>query len=288
MPSTWSSTQPCAPTSARPTPARWWRCPRPTRPARSPRPKRSARGSTRWSTQGVLAGYDSPARLLPSPATQRARLAALPDAATLCGAAGRGDRRRAAAGGAPRRLRRRRAGARARPALRSRGARRHAARHGGRCAAAARRREPAVARPAQPAGGAGADDRCGPRPRSDRRRSRRAAWSRSSPSSTRSTPATCARPSGRRRSARRRWCALLALALRNARRLVEVLLPIAAATRRRARPRWPRRRGARHPAPGRPAADGGDRLELRAVLRPPARAPSGSTRTRSPRCCSPT
>jgi predicted exporter len=32
---------------------------------------------------GALAGYDSPARFLPSPATQRARLAALPDAATL-------------------------------------------------------------------------------------------------------------------------------------------------------------------------------------------------------------
>ena len=34
-------------------------------------------------TQGVLQGYASPARFLPSPATQRARLAALPDAATL-------------------------------------------------------------------------------------------------------------------------------------------------------------------------------------------------------------
>jgi predicted exporter len=33
--------------------------------------------------EGVLAGYDSPARLLPSPATQRARLAALPDAPAL-------------------------------------------------------------------------------------------------------------------------------------------------------------------------------------------------------------
>ena len=33
--------------------------------------------------QGVLQGYASPARFLPSPATQRARLAALPDAATL-------------------------------------------------------------------------------------------------------------------------------------------------------------------------------------------------------------
>ncbi len=33
--------------------------------------------------QGVLQGYTSPARFLPSPATQRARLAALPDAATL-------------------------------------------------------------------------------------------------------------------------------------------------------------------------------------------------------------
>jgi predicted exporter len=33
--------------------------------------------------EGALAGYDSPARFLPSPATQRARLAALPDAATL-------------------------------------------------------------------------------------------------------------------------------------------------------------------------------------------------------------
>jgi predicted exporter len=32
---------------------------------------------------GVLGGYDSPARYLPSPATQQARLAALPDAATL-------------------------------------------------------------------------------------------------------------------------------------------------------------------------------------------------------------
>ena len=32
---------------------------------------------------GALGGYDSPARFLPSPATQRARLAALPDAATL-------------------------------------------------------------------------------------------------------------------------------------------------------------------------------------------------------------
>ena len=32
---------------------------------------------------GVLAGYDSPARFLPSPQTQRARLASLPDAATL-------------------------------------------------------------------------------------------------------------------------------------------------------------------------------------------------------------
>jgi predicted exporter len=33
--------------------------------------------------QGVLQGYTSPARFLPSPATQQARLAALPDAATL-------------------------------------------------------------------------------------------------------------------------------------------------------------------------------------------------------------
>ena len=33
--------------------------------------------------EGVLQGYASPARFLPSPATQRARLAALPDAATL-------------------------------------------------------------------------------------------------------------------------------------------------------------------------------------------------------------
>ena len=33
--------------------------------------------------RGVLGGYDSPARFLPSAATQRARLAALPDAATL-------------------------------------------------------------------------------------------------------------------------------------------------------------------------------------------------------------
>jgi hypothetical protein len=46
---------------------------------------------------------------------------------------------------------------------------------------------------------------------------------------TRSTRATCARPNGRRRSALSPWSRCSALALRSTRRLVVVLLPIAAA-----------------------------------------------------------
>ena len=75
--------------------------------------------------------------------------------------------------------------------------------------------------------------------------------------------------------------ALLALHLRSARRLLAVALPIAAATLLVLAALALRRRRARHPASGRPAAHRRDRLQLRALLRPPARAARG--RQRHPR-----
>ena len=65
---------------------------------------------------GTLSGYESPARFLPSLATQQARRASLPDAATLAKAPGAGTRGPAASPREARALRRgRREGARAAP-----------------------------------------------------------------------------------------------------------------------------------------------------------------------------
>jgi predicted exporter len=178
---------------------------------------------------GFLQATRRPARFLPSPATQRARLAALPDAATLA------TRLAEATEGGPL------------PAARLarfvddvQTARKDAPFD--RSALEARRSRPAVDALLLPAMRRGPGARCcslqpvpgqpldvGARsaPRSPACRARSS--SRSSPSSTRSTRATCARrlAGGARRrggggAARR--CA------ESARRLAEVLLPIAAAT----------------------------------------------------------
>jgi predicted exporter len=219
----------CAPTSAPPMPARWWRC-------RRGRGRRTRRGRSRrrparrpGEGQGVLQGYASPARFLPSPATQRARLAALPDAGHALGAAGRGDRRRAVAGGTPRRLRRRGpGGAQGRPFDRK-------AIEGTPLATAV---DALLLRgEREPPWRALLNLQAAPGQTIDAARVRAAIASvpgaqivSIKPELDASTPATCARPSGRRRSARRRCWRCWPLTLRNARRLIEVLLPIAAAT----------------------------------------------------------
>ena len=190
----------CAPTSAPPTPARWSRVAAPNeqgaleargggrRPARQARRRRRAR---RLRLAGAAAA---------APGTQARRRAALPDAETL-----RARLDEATAGGPlparGSRLRRRRRGGARRAADRAQVARRHAARRrpSTRCSLPGRRGA-AVARARQPAGAAQA---------------RRSTWrasaarsptspvrasSRSRPSSTRSTRASCAR---------REWQAML-------------------------------------------------------------------------------